>query len=193
MSVKRFGLPVFCAGLLAGILVMSIGKGIFLDNTGFFDADTLYQIKDMTVDRGALFYYVLGRRLAALFVMAALVTTYLGLAACFGGMFWGGMSLGSFVSALMLRYGLKGLLLAAVCLLPQYLVYVPAWLAFLKWGEAVYRGIYSRNNSVLRAEDKSFILQKSGQLIAIAAAFAIGCLLEAHINSPLLCGYLHIF
>ncbi len=191
--MKRFVLPVFCVGLLAGFLVMKGGKSVLLDNTGFFDAYTLYHIRDMTVDQNALFYYVFRKRILGVLAMAVLATTYLGLAACLGGVFWYGMSAGAFVTALTLRYGIKGILLAAVCLLPQYLVYVPAALVFLKWAEALYRGIYSRSGGAFAAEDKSFLMKKSGQLIAVLCACAIGCLLEAYINPMLLAGYLKIF
>ena len=125
--------------------------------------------------------------------LAVLSTTYLGLAACLGGVFWYGMSAGAFVTALVLRYGIKGILLATVCLLPQYLVYIPALLFFLKWAEGLYYGIYSRNGGAFAAEDRSFLVKKSGQLIAVLCAFAIGCLLEAYINPMLLAGYLKIF
>ena len=47
-------LPVFFAGLAAGILVMNIGKSILLENTGLFDEYTLYNMKYMTVDNSAL-------------------------------------------------------------------------------------------------------------------------------------------
>lgn len=191
--MKRFVLPVFCAGLLAGLLIMNFGKSVLLDNTGFFDAYTMYRIRDMSVDQNALFYFVFRKRILGIVAMAVLSTTYLGLAACLGGVFWYGMSAGAFVTALALRYGIKGILLAVVCLLPQYLVYVPALLFFLRWAEEVYRGIYSRSGGAFAAEDKSFLVKKSGQLIAVLSAFAIGCLMEAYINPMLLVGYLKIF
>lgn len=191
--MKRFVLPVFCMGLLAGLLVMNGGKSILLDNTGFFDVYTLYRIRDMTVDQNALFYYVFRKRILWMLVMSVLSTTYLGLAVCLGSVFWYGMSAGAFVTALALRYGIKGILLAAVCLLPQYLVYIPALFVFLKWAEELYRGIYSRSGGAFAAEDKSFLVKKSGQLVALLCAFAIGCLLEAYINPLLLAGYLKIF
>lgn len=193
MLMKRFVLPVFCVGLLTGLLVMNGGKSVLLDNTGFFDAYTLYHIRDMAVDQNALFYYVFRKRILGMLALAVLSTTYLGLAACLGGVFWYGMSAGAFVTALALRYGIKGILLAAVCLLPQYLVYIPALLFFLKWAEELYRGIYSRCGGAFAAEDRSFLVKKSGQLIAVLCAFAIGCLLEAYINPMLLAGYLKIF
>lgn len=191
--MKRFVLPYFCVGFLAGFLVMNVGKSVLVDNTGFFDAYTLYRIRDMTVDQNALFYYVFRKRIMGILAMAVLSTTYLGLAACLGGVFWYGMSAGAFVTVLALRYGIKGVLLAIVCLLPQYLVYVPALLFFLKWAEELYRGIYSRSGGAFAAEDKGFLVKKGGQLIAVLGAFAIGCLLEAYINPLLLVGYLKIF
>ena len=193
MQMRRFVLPVFCVGLLAGLVVMNIGKSVLLDNTGFFDVYTLYHIRDMTVDTNALFYYVFRKRILGMLTLAVLSTTYLGLASCLGGVFWYGMSAGAFVTALVLRYGIKGILLAAVCLLPQYLVYIPALLVFLKWAEGLYYGIYSRNGGAFAAEERSFLVKKSGQLIAVLCAFAIGCLLEAYINPMLLAGYLKIF
>ncbi len=191
--MKRFVLPVFCAGLLAGLLVMNGGKSILVDNTGFFDVYTLYRIRDMAVDQNALFCYIFRKRILGMLALAVLSTTYLGLAACLGGVFWYGMSAGAFVTALTLRYGIKGILLAAVCLLPQYLVYVPALLSFLKWAESLYRGIYSRSGGAFAAEEGGFLVKKSGQLAAVLCAFAIGCLLEAYINPLLLVGYLKVF
>ncbi|MDE6168935.1 MAG: stage II sporulation protein M, partial [Acetatifactor sp.] len=119
-------LPVFCAGLLAGIVIMNLGKSILLENTGLFDEDTLYHMKYMTVDGSALFSYVFRKRIMTVLILAMLATTYLGLAVCVGTAFWYGMSAGGYLTALALRYGLKGILLALAGVFPQYLLYVPA-------------------------------------------------------------------
>lgn len=191
--MRRFVIPCFCAGLVAGIFIMNIGKSIFLENTGFFDAYTLCQIKVMTVDRNALFYYVFRKRILKLLAMAVLSTTYLGLAICIGAALWYGMSAGLFLSALLLRYGLKGIFLAVVCLLPQYLLYVPALLIFVRWADEVYYGIYSRSGNAIGAKNKGFLLKKSGQLTTIIGLYVIGCLLEGYLNPVLLLSFLKIF
>lgn len=191
--MRRFVIPCFCAGLVAGIFIMNIGKSIFLENTGFFDAYTLCQIKVMTVDRNALFYYVFRKRILKLLAMAVLSTTYLGLAFCIGAALWYGMSAGLFLSALLLRYGLKGIFLAVVCLLPQYLLYVPALLIFVRWADEVYYGIYSRSGNAIGAKNKGFLLKKSGQLTTIIGLYVIGCLLEGYLNPVLLLSFLKIF
>lgn len=191
--MRRFVIPCFGAGLLAGILVMNIGKSILLEDTGFFDVYTLCQIKLMTVDGNALFCYVFRKRILGLLAMVVLSTTYLGLALCIGAVLWYGMSAGVFLSALILRYGLKGLLLAVVCVFPQCLLYIPAMLMFLKWAEEVYYGIYSRSGNASNAEDKGFLMKKGGQLTAIIGLFAVGCLLEGYVNPGLLLSFLKIF
>ena len=182
----------FGAGLFLGFLIMSLGKSILLTNTGLFDEDTLYHMKYMTVDSSALFCYVLRKRLCLLLILSVAVTTYLGLVVCAATLFWYGFSAGVFLSALMLRYGLKGAVLAVVGILPQYLLYVPAFLLFLKWAEHLYRSIYSRGMGA-DAGEKGFAWRKAGQLAVILGLVIIGCLLEGYVNPKLLLGYLKIF
>ena len=137
-------LPIFFAGVVAGVLVMNIGKSILLENTGLFDEYTLYNMKYMTVDSNALFSYVFRERILKFLAIAVLSTTYLGLAVCVGAVAWYGMSAGAFLSALVIRYGIKGGFLALVAMFPHYLIYIPAFLALLGWCENLYRGIYNR-------------------------------------------------
>lgn len=185
-------LPVFCAGVLAGILILNIGKSTFVDSTGLFDEYILSGMKYMTVDGSALFYYVLRKRLLLLLIMAVLATTYLGYAVCIGAAAWWGMAAGTYLSALVLRYGIKGLVLAAVSVFPQYLLYVPAVVLMLGWCEGLYRAIYSRGVCV-DAADKVFWMKKLGRLGLIGTIAALGCLLEGYVNPRLLIGYLKIF
>lgn len=185
-------LPVFFAGMMAGILIINIGKSTFVENTGLFDADTLSGMKHMTVDSGALFYYVLRKRILLLAVMAVLATTYLGYAVCVGAAAWFGMASGTFLSVLALRYGIKGILLAMIGVFPQYLLYIPAMVLMLGWCESLYRAIYARGSSA-DVTDKVFWMKTLGRLGLIGIIAALGCLLESYLNPPLLAGYLKIF
>lgn len=184
-------LPIFIAGIAAGILVMNIGKSILLDNTGLFDEYTLSSMKYMTVDSNALFSYVFRERMIKLLILAVLATTYLGLAVCVCTIAWYGMSAGAFLAALTLRYGIKGIFLALVSLFPQYLFYVPVLLSLLVWCMSLYRGIYNRTINL--GEDKTFLLKKLLTLSLIFLAAAAGCFLEAYVNPYFLLNYLKIF
>lgn len=192
LGQSRF-LPFFCAGLLAGIFIMNIGKSILLEGTGLFDQDTLYRMKYMTIDSNALFSYIFRKRIGRILFVSVLSTTYLGLIAYYGLTFWYGMSAGAFLTALTLRYGIKGILLALVSMVPHYLVYIPALLILFSWCEALYRGIYVRGGGELDMGDRKFLLKKAGQLLGILVAVSAGCLLEGYVNPYLLLGFLKIF
>ena len=190
---QRNILALFCVGLLAGILVLNIGKSILLENTGLFDEDTLYHVKYMTVDSSALFCYILRKRISKLLILAVLSTTYLGLAACMGAVLWYGMSAGILLASLTIRYGVKGIMLAVLSVFPQYLIYVPVMFVMLTWCETVFRGIYNRSGGGYEVINKGFLFHQAGQLVAIIAAMIAGCLIEGYINPYLLKGFLKIF
>lgn len=184
-------LPIFFAGVMAGFFVMNVGRGVLLENTGLFDEYTLYNMKYMTVDNNALFSYVLRERIFSFLALAVLSTTYLGLVVCVGTIVWYGTSVGAFLAALTLRYGLKGIFLAVAAIFPHYLVYVPAMLALLGWCETLYRGIYHRTLNL--EEDKTFLFRKLAYLAAVLLAAGVGCLLEAYVSPFILMGYLKVF
>ncbi len=185
-------LTLFCVGLFAGFMMINMGKSILLEGTGLFDEDTLYQMKYMTVDSNALFYYILRKRIVRILLLAVAATTYLGLVVCMGTAFWYGMSSGVFLTALAMRYGVKGILLAVLFVFPQYLIYVPVALGLLSWCESIFRGIYILKGD--RGEwDRGLVARKAGQLLAICAAAAVGCLLEGYVNPLLLMGFLKVF
>ncbi len=184
-------LTLFCAGLVAGILVINMGKSILLGDGGMFDESTLYHLKYMTVDSNALFCYVFRKRLIRILGLAVLSTTYLGLVACMGASLWYGFSAGAFLTTLAIRYGIKGILLAVISMFPQYLIYVPVILALLFWCVELFRGIYVRGE--YSAADRGFLVKKTGRLLLLILVLVIGCLMEAYMNPYLLMGFLKIF
>lgn len=186
-------LSLFCAGVLAGFLAMNLGRRILLEETGLFDEYTLYGMKYMTVDSSALFCYLFRKRIGGVLLLALVSTTYLGLVACMGAAFWYGMSTGAFLTALAMRYGIKGILLAVVCLFPQYLLYIPMALALCAWCEEVFRGIYYMAGGSFRDGDRGLLLKKLAQLGLICLVALLGCLLEGYVNPSLLLGFLKIF
>ena len=184
---------IFVAGLFLGMLILNFGKSILLDNTGLLDEYTLYHMKYMTVDSSALFYYVLRNRLVRVLGLAVLSTTYLGMAVCVGCVFWYGMCSGIFLSAAVIRYGIKGILLVLAGIFPQYLIYVPMMIFLLLWCQRLYRMIYVEKNSVSGLDKSRFlpkvILELGGVLLALLA----GCVVESFLNPYLVIGLLKIF
>ena len=196
LSVRRFGfsripaLQLFVVGFLFGIFVMNIGESILLDKTGLFDEDVLYQMKYMTVDNNALFCYVLRKRLMTVLILAVLSTTYLGLVICVGTALWYGAAAGGLLAVMVLRYGMKGILLAAASLFPHYLIYFPAIFTLLAWGESVYGSIYHRIGT---ETEKNILIKKMGQLAAVIGMTVAGCALEGYVNPAVFLSLLKIF
>ncbi len=184
---------LFAVGLFGGIILIHLGKGILLENTGLLDEDILYHMKYMTVDGNALFYYVLRERMGAVLLLTVLSTTYLGLAVCAGASFWYGVCMGSILSVTVYRYGVKGILLAGAGMLPQYLIYVPAMFLLLKWCESVCRGIYRNRIPTKEAGEKYLLPRRLLQIFGLVAVFLIGCLLESYVNPHMMISLLQIF
>ncbi|MBQ2804133.1 MAG: stage II sporulation protein M [Lachnospiraceae bacterium] len=183
---------IFLFGVIGGILVMNFGKSILLENTGLLDEYTLYHMKYMTVDSSALFYYVLGKRMKTFVLLVVLATTYLGLLVCAGTTFWYGFSTGAFLAALMIRYGVKGILFAFFAVFPQYILYIPAMLFLLIWCDILNRGIYFKTNLSNEAETGLLAPKRILKLIGILVLALLGCLLESFVN-PDIMGWLLTF
>lgn len=196
LAGRRFGagrvpaLQLFTAGFLIGILITNMGERILLEKTGLFDEEVLYHMKYMTVDCNVLFCYVLRKRLLTVMILAVLSTTYLGLAVCVGTALWYGAAAGGLLAVMVLRYGMKGILLAAASLFPHYLIYFPAIFTLLAWGESVYANIYHRTG--MEAE-KNILVKKMGQLAAIIGMTVAGCALEGYVNPEVFLSLLRIF
>jgi len=185
--------PIFLTGLLAGMVIMNVGKSLLLDSTGLLDEYTLYHMKYMTVESNGLFYYILRMRLKTIITLAILATTYLGLAVCAGASFWYGLSFGAFLMTVLLRYGLKGVLFALAGVFPQYLLYVPAMAALLLWCEGLNRSIYFRNAVETGKEGGVILSKRLGKLLIILLLILLGCLLESFVNPGIMSGLLKIF
>ncbi len=201
MKIKRYGLPagkipilpLFGAGVFVGLIFVNLGKSILLENTGLLDEYTLYDMKYMTVESSALFYYVLQQRMISILLLAVLSTTYLGLAVCGGVTIWYGMCAGVFLGTAVIRYGIKGILLVMAGVFPQYLLYVPGMLALLFWCQGIYKTIYLDRTCGFDGS-KTFLMPKSIlKLVAIIIVFILGCVLEAFMNPRILKGLLSVF
>lgn len=186
-------LPIFLAGLVLGIIIMNLGKSLLLEDTGLMDEYTLYHMKYMTVDGNALFFYCLRERLKNVAFLAVMATTYLGLAVISGMVLWYGAAAGMFLTAVVLRYGMKGILLAVTGVFPQYLFYVPAVIILMVWGEQLCRSIYFKNTQRLEEGGYSRLSRRLLQLGLVIIVVIIGCVLESYVNPSLLAKLLKIF
>lgn len=175
-------LPIFMAGLLAGIIIINFGKSMLLESTGLLDEYTLYHMKYMTVDSSALFYYVLRLRMKTFVTLVIFATTYLGMVVCVGAAFCYGLSVGTFLAALLVRYGLKGFVFAVLSMFPQFFLYIPAMAALLLWCERLNRSIYFKSGLAIEGDGGITTTKRVLQLLAILGMILLGCIAESFMN-----------
>ena len=147
----------------------------------------------MTVDSGALFYYVLWLRMKTVLILIVFATTYLGMAVCAGATVWYGFSVGAFTSALMMQYGLKGIVFGVLSVFPQMLLYVPAAAALLRWCVQLNRFIYFQREQTSEVEKKAPLSRRIVRLLGILGLVVLGCLAESFINPEIMEWLLNIF
>lgn len=192
---------IFPVGLIAGILMMNLGKNILLENTGLLDENTLRYMSSAATDGSVLFAFVLRKRMLFVGAMALIATTYLGVAACVFTAGWYGLATGAFLAAGVLRYGVRGILLVSAATLPQYLLYGPAIYALLLWCEKTCRMIYGKNRyrgagAEGELRDVSYLAKyltkrpavfgRIFSLLVILLVMVAGCALESYVNPAIL-------
>ena len=111
------GAVLLLAGFLAGIACVCFFPGLFVQNQGFLDTDTLSGISEWDMNRTGLFLYCLQKRLGitVLFVLLAL------------------SGAGMILTVLSLRYGIRGSFFFLAALVPQQAVLVPGYCMLLEW------------------------------------------------------------
>lgn len=186
-------IPIFLAGLLFGTIMMNYGKKMLLENTGLLDEYSLYHMKYMTVDNNAFFLYVLRERLTDVIVLAVMATTYLGVAMVAFKILWYGIAAGMFLSAAVIRYGMKGILLVLTGVFPQYILYVPAIAMLMIWCERTCRTIYFKEGGNRQDGIKGIITGKIIQVLVVIGITLVGCFLESFVNPIIFSNLLKIF
>lgn len=182
-------------GFFAGILGMILKKESLLYSTGFLDSYTLGPIKYLEPDTGKLLITVVIQRLGAAALLIILATTYLGCVTAYLYQIWSGLAMGILTAGSVIRYGTKGILLAAGTLLPQQLILIPAFLMLSVKCCELCRNMYFRSipGDFSGRERGSFLIRKALNMITYVMIIAAACFIEAYINPKILKVILRLF
>lgn len=182
-------------GFFAGILGMILKKESLLYSTGFLDSYTLGPVKYLEPDTGKLLITVVMQRLGAVVLLIILATTYLGSVTAHLYQVWSGLAMGILTAGSVLRYGMKGLLLAAGSLLPQQLILIPAFLMLSVKCCELCKSMYfgGMTGGFSGREKGKFLLKKGLDIITCVIFVAVGCFVEACINPGVLKWILRYF
>lgn len=182
-------------GFFAGILGMILKKESLLYSTGFLDSYTLGPVKYLEPDTGKLLITIVMQRMGAAALLIILATTYLGSVTAYLYQAWSGLAMGILAAGSVLRYGAKGILLAAGSLLPQQLILIPAFLMLSVKCCALCRTMYFQGmtDAFSGREKGKLILKKALNIITYVMLIMAGCFVEAYINPRILKVILRLF
>ena len=155
----------FLSGFLGGIAAVCFWPEVMVENTGFLSPSFINRLKDIEVNSGGLFWYSLRKRMGAACFLLLSSTAGMSAAGIGVMMLWAGGAAGTVLTALSMRYGLKGLLLFVFSLLPQQLLLVPACLMLM---------------------DSCFKRRETKKLLFVLAVVITGCVLESYVNPMIL-------
>lgn len=183
----------FLAGLMAGVIYVYFRADSWSAQHQAVNTALLKRLGTMEIDTGMFFWYVLRKRLTALWMLAILATTFAGLVTIYLFVFWTGISAGIMAATLILQFGIKGGILFAGGLLPQYLCYIPAFLMMFAWCMKVYLRLYG-------GEYAGYAEERSGKgrhlipaVLIIHGVVITGVFLESYVNPNFITEILKIF
>ncbi len=181
----------FLAGFLLGVLYIYFAGDSNGEGVDFFSVQNLMQFKYVEIVHEEYFLYLLRKRVGVLLVLTVLSLALAGKYLLSGFLMLFGCSMGSLLSVLIVRCGLKGMLLFFGLILPQDFVYLPAvfgWVAVLsEWNEGVFGG---RNVMYRRGGGKRGKLKR---ILFLCGVTIIGILLECYVNPVVVKWCLEIF
>lgn len=166
----------FLIGFFAGIALLILGRSWFLGSGDMMGADKTHYIGCLDIHKNRLFFYVLGLRLRTLILMLLLSATPLGRFVRYGYTAWYGLSFGMILTAAYAVYGVKGLWLVCICLFPQILFYIPAFMLLYRTSGRIYEQYACGYGEMSRQQ----LLMNVGVILLLGL---LGCLTEGYVNS----------
>jgi len=185
LSVLQITMFLIVIGAFFGVLCANIFRANYTMQMQTYESNIFGKIVDGDIDYMALFQYVLGKNFNSFIIFWLLSLTILGIPYMALKVTSFGFFSGFFISAITMQYGLKGVILVAVYMFPQGLLYLPIALISLYKGFALCRTIYSENRNnfggILKLVKSNLFLIFLLALALVAASF-----LEAYPGAYLL-------
>lgn len=174
---------------------MNMGNETLLTEEGIFSAASVSRLKYIEIDNGRFLKYVLKQRLGEGFMLILLSATGMGIAAMYIWVVWQGVLAGMTITAAIIRFGIKGILLLLGSLFPHQLLIIPAQVMLLGW-------CYENNRtgqrfggymSSFHDGKRQQFLRQGIALLWIMIVILIGCILESYVNPMLISDLAKIF
>ena len=188
----KVGLIILAIGILFGILFANICKGLYWNQIDILDTNYFSKIKSVTINYPVLFRYVSWKNFRIFILFWIFCSTALGIPYITMSIMYGGFQAGFFLSVIMMRYGIKGLLLIIGYTFPHYIIYIPVVILCLRSGFRLCRSMYYDNKMSRRGRAER-IARQMVFIVIFGAILMVGGLLETYAGSFILKKLLILF
>jgi stage II sporulation protein M len=148
------------------MLFFLIQKKEVLNRIDLFSENSLNELGMQLETNTQRIMFLVIHRIKFIAMFFLLSTTSLGSFYVYANVLWFGVSSGFLLTMVMIRYGLKGILLLTAGMFPHYLIYVPAVILTMQLSKEK------------RMWNGRFLIQ----FLVITLVVVIGCFLEGYIN-----------
>lgn len=189
-TARYIGLIVFLC-FLAGIFCANQIGAQTLGSFGIWNTYFIEKFKYARIQSADLFYHVLKTRMPLLLFLLVLSMTGWGQAAGTAFLAWQGFAGGFLITASVMAYGAKGILLILTAILPQYLLYIPVYLSYLSLASFWKTRVVVADGG--KAGRMRGYLLFASLCLCMVSIYLTGIFLESYVNPFLLKKILNIF
>ncbi|WP_251389478.1 stage II sporulation protein M [Mediterraneibacter agrestimuris] len=165
LQTKKRMFAFFMPGFLLGILYVNLIAGQYLAESGIFSEYFLKQYALAEVTAPEYIVYLAGTRLFPFLVMTGLIFTRARRIAAGIFLVWTGFLGGMLLTMAAFSMGVKGIILCIVGVMPQFILYIPAYVVLLWYAMTVSISTWNRQKTVF-----------------VVLMMTMGIVLEAYIN-----------
>jgi len=188
----KLGMIILFLGILLGIIFARLFKGFYWNQIDLLDSNYFSKIKNVTIDYPVLFRYVLWKNFRIFILFWIFSATALGIPYITLSILYGGFQGGFFITVILMRYSLKGILLIFGYTFPHYIIYIPIALLCLRSGYWLSRSMYY-DTKMSKKGRTDRILKHLIVILILSVALMLGGLLETYAGSFILKKILLLF
>lgn len=166
-------------GFITGVLSIALWKENFFFGDGILEQKFIFKIQDVNMDKRALFFLCLGRRLRAFFLLFLLAYSSVNVLSNTLFFSLNGFYIGSVMELLAIRYGIQGLWIYMGMIFPQGIFYAFGFACLGCWCLNMEvrqeQGIRGKVKKIQNSIDWKKILLSLGAIL-------LGIILESYVN-----------
>lgn len=173
-------LSILCfLGFLAGALTVAFWQENWLIGEGILNRDFIFEVERVKIDKRAVFFLCLGRRMRAFFLLFLLAFSSVNLLVTFSFFLLSGFCVGSIMEVLAIRFGMQGIAMYFTMVFPQGLFYA---LGFLVLGCWCLNQEGREGKQINRKMEKVRIIRNKKVVVVSFIMILLGIIVESYIN-----------